>query len=168
MGGPWRQRPLFIKRTPVFVKNVAVSEVSTWLRCSLRAFRINHGCTCSGLHHALRNQVETSETATFFTKTGVLLMNRGRCLHGPVESRRRLLREIKRKIKKGFFNHSVNMHRNSNDFSIQRITVLGFSSDYRYVEEFSGQSVEFRQNLVKFQHKSAQNLQNLKILFEKL
>lgn len=30
--GPWRQRPLFIKRTPVFVKNVAVSEVSTWLR----------------------------------------------------------------------------------------------------------------------------------------
>merc|ERR1711937_473976 len=103
MGGPWRQRPLFIKRTPVFVKNVAVSEVSTWLRCSLRAFRINHGCTCSGLHHALRSQVETSETATFFTKTGVLLMNRGCCLHGPVESRRRLLREIKRKIKKGFF-----------------------------------------------------------------
>jgi len=58
------------------------------------------------------------------------------------------------------------MHRNLNDFSIQRITVLGFSSDYRYVEEFSGQSVKFRQNLVKY--KSAQNLQNLKILFEKL
>jgi hypothetical protein len=74
------------------------SLLNSWLRLAALlascALRINHGCTDrSGLHHAVRSQVETSETAKFFTETGVLLMNRGPCRHGPVESRRRLLGE---------------------------------------------------------------------------
>ena len=48
--------------------------------------------------------------------------------------------------------------------------IQGFSSDFRYVEAFSGHSVKFRQNLMTLQRKSSRKLQNfesfLTVLFE--
>jgi len=57
------------------------------------------------------------------------------------------------------FENQTNTHRKSNDFSIENHQ--GFSSDFRYdiVEELSGQSMDFRQNIMKFQHKSERKLQ---------
>ena len=39
--------------------------------------------------------------------------------------------------------------------------IQGSSSDFRYAEEFSGQSVKFRHNLVKSQQTSVRKLQNI-------
>jgi len=43
--------------------------------------------------------------------------------------------------------------------------VQGFSSDFRYdiVEELSGQSLDFRQNIMKFQHNLERNLQKCRL-----
>ena len=43
------------------------------------------------------------------------------------------------------------MYRRIHDFGMQNEQIQGIYSDFRYVEEFSGQSVKFRQNLVSAQ-----------------
>ena len=59
----------------------------------------------------------------------------------------------------------MNTHRTSNDFSTQNKKNQGFSSDFRYVEPFSGHSVKFRQNLVQT---SEQNLVKYKCSFSQM
>ena len=60
----------------------------------------------------------------------------------------------------------VNKHRNKMGLAWKKIKIQWFSSDARYLEELSGESakklVKFPQKLVKFQHKSARKLKNLR------
>ena len=67
------------------------------------------------------------------------------------------------------FEIQINPHRTLIDcLACKFERIQGFSSDFRYLEEFSGkiESVNFPQELFQVQHKSARTLQNMSILIE--